>query len=65
MQDSRDFGWQYSEAVTHNWAKMVDGIQKHIGSLNFGYRTALRSKGVKYINALGQLQDAHTIKVRE
>ena len=42
----------------------MDAIQNHIGSLNFGYRVALRNKGVKYINALGQLQDAHTIKVR-
>ena len=64
LKDAREFGWEFSEAVTHNWASMVDAIQKHIGSLNFGYRVALRNKGVKYINALGQLQDAHTIKVR-
>ena len=29
---------------------MVDGIQSYIGSLNWGYRVALRDKGVKYLN---------------
>jgi hypothetical protein len=43
---------------------MVEGIQDHIGSLNWGYRVALRDKNVKYINALATLEDAHTIKVR-
>ena len=42
---------------------MVENIQAHIGSLNWGYRVALRDKNVKYINALATLEDAHTIKV--
>ena len=42
---------------------MVENIQSHIGSLNWGYRVALRDKNVKYINALATLEDAHTIKV--
>ena len=51
--------------MTHSWSKMVEGVQSHIGSLNWGYRVALRDKNVKYINALATLEDAHTIKVRE
>ncbi len=42
---------------------MVGGIQDYIHSLNFGYRSALMSVGVKYLNALGEIVDNHTIKV--
>ena len=65
MDDARHFGWGVSEDVAHDWSKMVEGVQNHIGSLNWGYRVALRDKNVKYINALASLEDAHTIKVRE
>ncbi|VEL13679.1 unnamed protein product [Protopolystoma xenopodis] len=41
---------------------MVEEIQNHIGSLNWGYRVALREKSVTYINAYGTLIDPHTIK---
>ena len=32
---------------------MKEGVQDHIGSLNWGYRTALRSNGVQYLNEFG------------
>ncbi len=41
---------------------MVEGIQAYIGSLNWGYRVALRDKGVKYLNEYATFLDAHTIK---
>ena len=63
MEDARHFGWEFSEAVTHSWTTMVEAIQRHVGSLNWGYRVALRDKGVKYINGLGEFTDPHTIKV--
>lgn len=42
---------------------MVEAIQSHIGSLNWGYRVALREKKVNYLNAFAQFVDKHTIKV--
>jgi len=42
---------------------MVDAIQAHIGSLNWGYRVALREKQVTYLNAFAEFVDPHTIKV--
>lgn len=62
LEDARHFGWDFSESVTHNWSRMIENVQAHIGSLNWGYRVALRDKNVKYINALATLEDAHTIK---
>lgn len=42
--------------------KMIGAIQDHIGSLNWGYRTALREKKVEYLNAYGVFVDPHTIE---
>lgn len=49
--------------VKHNWHTMKEAIQNYIGSLNWGYRVALRDKDVKYLNAYGELLDAHKVKV--
>lgn len=62
MKDATSYGWQLQEQREHNWAKMVEGVQDHIGSLNWGYRVSLREKGVNYLNAYGSFVDAHTIK---
>ncbi len=34
----------------------------YIGSLNWGYRTQLRDKDIKYFNAYGTFIDAHTVR---
>ena len=41
---------------------MVESVQNHIGSLNWGYRVALREKNVKYLNAYASFVDQNTIK---
>ncbi|CAM9201887.1 unnamed protein product [Laminaria digitata] len=48
-------------APHHDWESMVQSVQNYIKGLNFKYRVDLRSKGVEYVNALGRLQDAHTV----
>jgi len=60
FSDAREYGWKLA-SEGHDWSKMVEQIQNHIGSLNFGYRTTLREKNVTYINAYGKFKDAHTV----
>ncbi|KAB7496566.1 Thioredoxin reductase 3 [Armadillidium nasatum] len=62
LKDSREFGWSTPEKPEHNWNTMVEGIQNHIGSLNWGYRVALRDKKIDYLNAFATFVDEHTIK---
>jgi len=63
VKDAKSFGWEIeAEKVQHNWAKMVEEVQNHIGALNWGYRVALREKGVDYLNEYAVFQDAHTLK---
>ena len=39
----------------------MTSVGEHIGSLNWGYRVALRDASVKYINARGQFTGPHTL----
>merc|ERR1719431_2114071 len=48
--------------VQHNWSKMVEEVQNHIGGLNWGYRVALREKEVTYLNEYAEFQDKNTLK---
>uniref|UniRef100_A0A8C4MT49 Thioredoxin reductase 1, cytoplasmic n=1 Tax=Equus asinus TaxID=9793 RepID=A0A8C4MT49_EQUAS len=50
LRDSRNYGWNVEEMVKHDWEKMTEAVQNHIGSLNWGYRVALREKKVTYEN---------------
>lgn len=60
--DAAKYGWNVGSDFTHNWENLVDTVQNHIHSLNFGYRGGLRSNKVEYINALASFVDANTIQ---
>ncbi|XP_034499417.1 thioredoxin reductase 1, cytoplasmic isoform X3 [Ailuropoda melanoleuca] len=62
LRDSRNYGWDTEETVKHDWNKMTEAVQNHIGSLNWGYRVALREKKVTYENAYGEFVGPHRIK---
>lgn len=62
LKDAKDFGWEVEhERVKHSWDVLRTAAQDHIGSLNWGYRVALRDEKVEYINALGSFVDANTV----
>uniref|UniRef100_A0A8C7C6G1 Thioredoxin reductase 3 n=1 Tax=Oncorhynchus kisutch TaxID=8019 RepID=A0A8C7C6G1_ONCKI len=56
MQDARKFGWE------HNWETMKTAVNNYIGSLNWGYRVALRDKNVNYVNSYAEFIEPHKIK---
>ncbi|XP_030632148.1 thioredoxin reductase 3 isoform X2 [Chanos chanos] len=62
MEDARKFGWEFGEAVTHNWETMKTAVSNYIGSLNWGYRVSLRDKNVNYVNAYAEFVEPHKIK---
>jgi pyruvate/2-oxoglutarate dehydrogenase complex dihydrolipoamide dehydrogenase (E3) component len=62
IKDGRSYGWAVPEIkVEHDWAKLVQAVQDHIGSLNWGYRVQLRDKKVAYLNEYASFVDAHTV----
>ena len=48
---------------THDWNALVEGVQNYIGSLNWGYRVALREAKVNYLNEFAEFKDEHTLLV--
>lgn len=42
---------------------MKSAVNDYIGSLNWGYRVALRDKKVNYVNAYAEFVEPHKIKV--
>uniref|UniRef100_A0A4W6FHT9 thioredoxin-disulfide reductase (NADPH) n=1 Tax=Lates calcarifer TaxID=8187 RepID=A0A4W6FHT9_LATCA len=48
--------------VKHNWETMRTAVNNYIGSLNWGYRVALRDKNVNYVNAYAEFIEPHKIK---
>ena len=67
LLDAESYGWsvggnELKEAnLTHDWVRMVNSVQDHIASLNFGYRTQLRSANVTYLNMRASFVDEHAV----
>lgn len=40
---------------------MIESVNDHVRSLNFGYVKELRSKGIKYYNMFATFVDDHTL----
>jgi thioredoxin reductase (NADPH) len=63
IKDSKSFGWEVGDKLPeHNWSEMVNNVQMHVKSLNFGYRADLMSKQVKYYNAFATFLDPKTVQ---
>ncbi|MBN3295271.1 TRXR1 reductase, partial [Amia calva] len=64
LRESRKYGWEFKEKVTHNWGLLRQAVQKHVSSLSFSYRQALMDTNVTYLDAFGELVGPHTVKTK-
>ena len=61
--DITSYGWNLDKnSMTHNWETLVDNVSQHINSLNWNYRTSLRTNKVTYLNALASFKNHKTVK---
>jgi thioredoxin reductase (NADPH) len=60
-----DCGWPIEAPKELDWGTMMQRINTHIKSLNFGYRKDLMSMGIQYFKSLASLQDKNTIKLED
>lgn len=63
--DQIECGWELPSEKHHNWERMVTNVQKHIQSLNWGYRIQLLDKNVQYFNNLASFVDNHTVALHD
>eukprot|EP01134_Creolimax_fragrantissima_P003810 CFRG3810T1 len=62
MHDAQALGWDVNaNSLTHDWGALVDTVQNHVGSLNWGYKLGLRSNKVEYINALATFSGPNSV----
>eukprot|EP00271_Cylindrocystis_brebissonii_P015462 TRINITY_DN38363_c0_g1_i1.p1 TRINITY_DN38363_c0_g1~~TRINITY_DN38363_c0_g1_i1.p1 ORF type:complete len:504 (-),score=108.36 TRINITY_DN38363_c0_g1_i1:1425-2936(-) len=61
FKDAEGFGWKV-DVKGFDWSELVNSVQSYIGSLNWGYRVALRDNKVDYINARGRFIDPHSLE---
>lgn len=64
-QDQLESGWVHSEKPQHDWTHMVEKINQHIHSLNFGYKSDLKKKGIDVHNRFAVFIDDHTIELAD
>lgn len=64
-KDQIECGWELPSEKKHSWEKMVSNVQKHIQTLNWGYRIALMDKNVEYFNNYATFVDDHTIALAD
>ncbi|KAI1882152.1 hypothetical protein AGOR_G00247730 [Albula goreensis] len=65
LKDSRRFGWECEERVSHSWSRMAEAVQNHIKSFNLCHYQDLLDSRVTYLSAFGELVGPHTIKVMD
>ncbi|MES1919343.1 thioredoxin-disulfide reductase activity [Bonamia ostreae] len=67
MDHARTLGWNINgnDAVVHKWDKMVEAVQCHLKSLNFGYRVDLMKNKVTYLNSFARFKDRKSIEYEE
>jgi thioredoxin/glutathione reductase (selenoprotein) len=58
-------GINIDKSTPHNWTKMVQSVQKHIKSLNWGYKSDLIGLKVKYYNFYASFLDQHTLLLED
>lgn len=64
VHDAHAYGWTNLGDKKLDWAALVQAVQDHIGSLNFGYRVQLREENVKYLNKLGRFVGPNEVEAK-
>lgn len=64
-EDQIETGWAHGPRPKHNWEKMVNNINNHIRSINWGYKTDLRQRGITFYEKFATFEDKHTINLED
>jgi thioredoxin reductase (NADPH) len=60
--DSGSYGFVFKDDVLHTWDTLMNNIKSYIRTLNFSYRSGLKSSNVKYINALAKFKNKNEVE---
>jgi thioredoxin/glutathione reductase (selenoprotein) len=63
--DQEATGWTHSEVPKHDWEKMILNVHNHIRGINFGYKSDMRKRGIKFFEKFATFVDAHTVELTD
>ena len=63
FHDQKLAGWQVDDKPEFSWDTLIGNVNAHIRGLNFGYKSELMEKGIKYYNKYAKFVDAHTLSL--
>jgi len=63
--DMKNQGWNINLDDKPQWEPMVQNIQQHIKSLNWGFKADLIKAKAKYFNEYASFVDAHTLELKK
>jgi len=59
--DQNGAGWKIDPEGKHDWKLMQHKVGNHIKGLNWGYKSQMIEKGVKYFNRFASMENEHTV----
>lgn len=66
LADASSYGWEVAaHPPRHSWETLVQNVQNHVKSLNFGYKAALLSADVEYVNGFAVFEHAHLVRTTD
>ncbi|XP_051810174.1 thioredoxin reductase 1, cytoplasmic-like [Acanthochromis polyacanthus] len=65
VQDSQKYGWRFRHEVSHGWSELVQAVQEQLKSASLELTRELKSCGVFYLRARGEIVAPHTVEVTD
>ena len=62
--DKHASGWTLDKPE-HDWSKMILNINNHVRSINFGYKSDMRKRGIKFYEKFASFVDSHTVELTD
>ncbi|XP_030004140.1 thioredoxin reductase 1, cytoplasmic-like [Sphaeramia orbicularis] len=65
IQDSNKYGWRFIDDVSHGWSDLVEAVQGKVKARSLELKRELKSCGVFYLEARGEIVAPHTVEVTD
>ncbi|KAM6896571.1 thioredoxin reductase 1, cytoplasmic-like isoform 2-T2 [Lycodopsis pacificus] len=65
IQDSQKYGWRLKEEASHGWSELVEAVQEQVKTRSVEVKRELKSCGVFYLGARGELVGPHTVEATD
>lgn len=65
LEDARRYCWKVEDNVSHGWAELVKAVQPQLTTRSLDLKRELKTCGVSYLSARGEIVAPHTVEVTD